>query len=174
MYVPSVAVVAEPWIAFDTNAWTEAPLTAVPSLDLVTVPVMDPVPTVKVIPLLDCPPAVTITGPVVALEGTGTTIWLGPQFVGVVETPLNVTVLCPCVAPKFCPLIVTDVAVGPEEGETTEIDGANEKETPLLEIPPKVTTTRPVVAEGAGTVMLELLQAEGAAGTPLKETVLLP
>jgi len=174
VYVPSAAVVAEPWIAFDTNAWTDAPLTAVPSLDRVTVPVMDPVPTVNVIPLLDCPPTVTITEPVVALEGTGTTIWVGPQFVGVAPAPENTTVLCPCVAPKFCPLIMTDVPAGPEEGETAEMDGANEKETPLLEIPPTVTTTRPVVAEGAGAVMLEPLQAEGAAGTPLKVTVLAP
>jgi hypothetical protein len=44
----------------------------------------------------------------------------------------------------------------------------------LLETPPTVTTTRPVVAEGAATVMLELLQAEGTAETPLKLTVLAP
>jgi hypothetical protein len=55
-----------------------------------------------------------------------------------------------------------------------EMDGANEKETPLLETPPTVITTRPVVAEGAATVTFELLQAEGAAGTPLKVTVLAP
>jgi len=79
------------------------------------------------------------------------------------------------VTPKFWPLIMTDVPAGPEEGVTAEMDGANEKETPLLETPATVTTTRPVVAEaGADAVMLELLQADGVDGTPLKVTVLAP
>ena len=124
-YVPSLTVVADPWLVFDASASTNAPLTAVPSLDRATVPVMDPTPTVNVIPVLDCPATVTITGPVVALGGTGTTIRLGPQLVGAAAAPPNVTVLCPCVAPKFCPLIVTEIPAGPEEGETLETDGAN-------------------------------------------------
>ncbi len=50
-----------------------------------------------------------------------------------------------------------------------------ENEIPLLEIPPTVTSTRPVVApDGTAAVMLESLQAEGTAGTPLKVTVLAP
>ena len=173
--MPSLAVVTEPWVAFDTNASTNAPPTAVPSLDRVTVPVMDPTPTVNVIPLLDCPPTVRITGPVVTPDGTGTTILLGPQLVGVAVVPANVIVLWPCVVAKFWPVMVSEVPTGPEVGETAEMDGANEKETPLLEIPPTVATTSPVVAvEGAATDMVELLQAEGTAGTPLKVTVLDP
>jgi len=71
--------------------------------------------------------------------------------------------------------MVTEIPTGPEEGETAEMEGANEKETPLLETPPTVTTTRPVVAvEGAATDMLELLHADGTAGTPLNVTVLDP
>ena len=31
------------------------------------------------------------------------------QLVGVAATPLKVTVLAPCVVPKFCPTIVTTV-----------------------------------------------------------------
>jgi hypothetical protein len=34
----------------------------------------------------------------------------------VAAVPLKVTVLAPCVAPKFVPLIVTDVPTGPEVG----------------------------------------------------------
>jgi hypothetical protein len=39
---------------------------------------------------------------------------VGPQLVGVPAVPLNFTVLVPCVAPKFVPVIVTDVATGPD------------------------------------------------------------
>jgi hypothetical protein len=39
---------------------------------------------------------------------------VGLQLVGVPAVPLNVTVLVPCVAPKFVPVIVTDVATGPD------------------------------------------------------------
>jgi len=38
------------------------------------------------------------------------------QLVGVALTPPKVTVLVPCVAPKFAPLIATDVPTGPELG----------------------------------------------------------
>ena len=70
--------------------------------------------TVKFTPLLATPPTVTTTFPVVAPVGTGTTMLVGPQLVGVPAVPLNVTVLVPCVAPKFVPVIVTDVAAGPD------------------------------------------------------------
>src|SRR5256885_7584791 len=58
-----------------------------------------------------------MTLPVVAPEGTGTTILVAPQLVGVAAVPLKLTVLVPCVAPKFAPLIVTDVPTGPDVGE---------------------------------------------------------
>jgi hypothetical protein len=45
-------------------------------------------------------------------------------LVGVVGVPLKVTVLVPCVAPKFAPAIVTDVPTGPEFGVRLVIDGA--------------------------------------------------
>jgi len=50
---------------------------------------------VKVTPLLASPPTVTTTGPVVAPEGTGATIDVALQLVGVAAVPLNVTVLVP-------------------------------------------------------------------------------
>jgi hypothetical protein len=40
------------------------------------------------------------------------------QLVGVAVVPLNLTVLEPCVAPKFAPLIVTDAPTAPEVGFT--------------------------------------------------------
>ena len=46
------------------------------------------------------------------------------QLVGVAETPLKVTVLVPCVALKFVPLIMTEVPTGPLFGERLLIDGA--------------------------------------------------
>jgi hypothetical protein len=73
--------------------------------------------TVKVAPLLDTPLSVTTTLPVVAPLGTGTTTLVALQLVGVPVVPLKVTVLDPCVEPKFVPVIVTEVATGPEVGD---------------------------------------------------------
>src|SRR5260370_14898844 len=63
---------------------------------------------VKLTPLLAAPPTLTTTFPVVAPAGTGTTMLVALQLVGVAVIPLNVAVLVPCVAPKFAPLSVTD------------------------------------------------------------------
>ena len=49
----------------------------------------------------------TITFPVVAPTGTGTTIAVELQLMGIPATPLNVTELVPCVEPKFVPIIVS-------------------------------------------------------------------
>lgn len=70
--------------------------------------------TVKVEPLLATPPTVTTTGPVVAPPGTGTLMLVSLQFVGDAAVPLNVTVLYPCVAPKWVPVMVTAVPTGPD------------------------------------------------------------
>jgi hypothetical protein len=75
-------------------------------------------------PLLLLPPTVTTTFPVVAPLGTGTTIEVALQLVGVAVVPLKLTVLVPWLAPKFEPLIVTDVPIAPEDGERPLIDGA--------------------------------------------------
>ena len=50
-----------------------------------------PAVTVKVFELLGTPLSVTITGPVVADAGTGTTMLASVQPVGLADTPLNVT-----------------------------------------------------------------------------------
>src|SRR5215831_10428173 len=73
--------------------------------------------TVNVGPLLAVPPTVTTTLPVVAPVGTGTTMPVADQLVGVAAVPLNVTVLVPFVDPKFVPVIVTAVPTGPLTGD---------------------------------------------------------
>jgi hypothetical protein len=74
--------------------------------------------TMKGRPLLFRPVTVTTTFPVVAPAGTGTTMLVADQFVGVAVVPLNFTVLVPLVAPKFAPVIVIDVPVGALVGAT--------------------------------------------------------
>ena len=55
------------------------------------------------------------------------------------------------------------------------VEAVTVKLTPLLALPPTVTTTLPVVAPaGTVTAMLVLLQVVGVAAVPLKVTVLLP
>jgi len=92
--------------------------------------------------------------------------------------PLNFTVLVPCVAPKFAPVIVTDVPTTPDVGFRLVILGADTvtvKLTPLLAIPPAVTTTLPVVAPaGTSATMLVAPQLVAAAAIPLNVTVLVP
>jgi len=72
--------------------------------------------TVKLTPLLAAPPTVTTTLPVVAPLGTVAVMLAAPQLAAVVAVPLKVTVLAPCVAPKFVPTIVTEVPTGPDVG----------------------------------------------------------
>lgn len=91
--------------------------------------------TVNDTPLLGVPFTVTTTLPVVAPLGTGTTMEVVAQLVGVALVPLKDTVLDPCVAPKLVPEMVTDVPIGPEVGETPLMLGPTVKFTPLLEPP---------------------------------------
>jgi hypothetical protein len=66
-------------------------------------------------PLLATPDTVTTTLPVVAPAGTVTTMLVALQLVtAVTAVPLNVTVLVPCVAPKFVPVMVMEVPTAPE------------------------------------------------------------
>lgn len=90
--------------------------------------------TVKLEPLLAWPLTVTTTFPVVAPAGTGTVTLVEDHAVGVVAVPLNVTVLVPCVEPKFVPVMVTEVPTGPAVGFKLVIDGGTTtvKFTPLL------------------------------------------
>jgi hypothetical protein len=129
--------------------------------------------------LLAVPPTVTTTLPVVAPLGTEATIAVLPQLVGVAVVPLNLTVLVPWLAPKFAPLIETEVPTGPEAGDRLEILGAEDvvtvKVIPLLAVPPTVTTTIPVVAPlGTEVTIVVALQLDTVAAVPLKVIVLEP
>jgi hypothetical protein len=134
--------------------------------------------TAKLTPLLAAPPTVTMTGPVVAVLGTGTTMLVSLQLLGVAGVPLNVTVLVSCVAPKFAPATATSVPAGPTCGVRPVrlgAGGVTVKVTPLLGAPPTVTTTGPLVAAiGTGTTMFvpSSLQLVGIATEPLNVTVL--
>src|SRR5947207_8982910 len=133
--------------------------------------------TVNSAPLLGRPATVTTSFPVVAPLGTGTTMLVALQLVGVAAIPLNVTVLVPCDAPKFAPVIVTEVPRGPKVGLRLVILGGTitVNATGLLGTPPTVTTILPVVAPaGTGTTMLVAPQLVGVAAVPLKVTVLVP
>jgi hypothetical protein len=133
--------------------------------------------TVKLTPLLGTPFTVTTTFPVVAPAGTGVTIEVALQLVGVATVPLDVTVLVPWVEPKFVPVIVTDVPTAPELGDRLLMLGvaSTVKLTPLLDLRLTVTTTLPVVAPaGTGATIEVALQFVGVARVPLNFTVLLP
>jgi hypothetical protein len=84
------------------------------AVSLLVIAGTDPVVTMKFTPPLATPPTVTTTFPVVAPVGTGTAMLVALQLVGVPAVPLNVTVLVPCVVPKFVPVIVTAVPTAPD------------------------------------------------------------
>ena len=130
----------------------------------------------KLTPLLGVEFTFTTTLPVVAPVGTGTTILLALQLVGIAVTPLKVTELPPWLDPKFEPLIVTTAPTRPDVGDRLIMLGTSTvKLTPLLGVEFTVTTTLPVVAPvGTGTTILLALQLVGIAVTPLKVTELPP
>src|SRR5436309_16062848 len=92
---------------------------------------------------LAIPPTVTTTFPVVAPLGTGTTILVPLQLVGVAPIPLNVTVLVPSLAPKLAPVILTDAPRTPDVGLSPVMLGGGAVSltlTPSLAIPPWLPT----------------------------------
>jgi hypothetical protein len=127
-------------------------------------------------PLLAWPLTVTTTFPAVAPIGTGTSILVLLQLVGIAVVPLKVTVLVPCEVPKLFPerlmlvptAAVTFVMLDMEGGGTVKV-------TPLLDWPPTVTTAAPLVAPAGMVVPIVVsLQLVAVAGRPLIVTVLVP
>lgn len=99
------------------------------------------------------------------------------QPVGVAAVPLNLTALVPCVAPKFVPVMVTEVPAEAEPGLIPVMVGLvrTVNATPLLAMLFTVTTTLPVVAPlGTETVMPVSFQLVAVAVVPLNLTVLVP
>lgn len=99
--------------------------------------------TAKATALLVAPPAVTITLPAVAAAGTGVTMLVGLQLVGVAEVPPNVTALVPWDVPKLFPVMVTEVPTGPAVGLMLVILGVIVKTAPPLLDTPETTTETP-------------------------------
>jgi len=120
----------------------------------------------------EAPPCVTIAGPVVAVAGTGTTICVLLQLVGLPAMPLKVTV--PATDPKFVPPIVTEEPARAALGEMLLMLGAGiVNDVLLLATPMLVVTTRLPLVASAGTLalMLVLLHEIMGAEVPLKVTV---
>src|SRR5260370_32638227 len=133
--------------------------------------------TAKLIPLLATPDTVTTTLPVFSFNDTAATEIYALSLHDALPISLNCTVLVPWVAPKFVPVMVTDVPTAAEVGDKPVMLGAatTAKLIPLLATPDTVTTTLPVVAPaGTGATMLVALQLVGVASVPLNCTVLVP
>ena len=134
--------------------------------------------TVKVTPLDALPFTLTTTLPVVAPEGTTVVIEVALQFEIVATVPLKVTVLVPCDAPKFVPVMITDVPTTPDVEDRLLIVGCASivKGTPLDARLFTVTTTLPVAAPDGTTAVIDVgLQFEiEVAVAPLKVTELVP
>jgi hypothetical protein len=157
--VPLKVTVLEPWVdpKFEPVIVTDAPTPAVEGEMLLIIGFCK---TVKALPALASPPAVTTTGPVIAPAGTGVTIEVALQLVGVAAVPSNVTVLAPCEAPKFEPVIVTDVPASADAGTMLVIVGVGggedeellpqparpsvPKTTPRQHIPARLATFPPL------------------------------
>jgi len=129
---PLNVTVLLPWLL---PKFEPAIVTGVPRVPVVgvTVPMLGAGMTVKVTPLLAAPPTVTTTFPVVAPVGTGITIVVAFQLVAVpADVPLNVTVLVPCVVPKFVPVIVIGTPTAPEVWLKLVMLGPNPPAPPTL------------------------------------------
>src|SRR2546430_2614477 len=82
-------------------------------------------------------------GPGLAPTGTGATMLVDVQVVGIEVAPLNVTRPTKGFEPKFVPLMVTDVPTGPEVGDRGGVMlgvGSTGNGTALLETWLTVTT----------------------------------
>jgi hypothetical protein len=93
---------------------------------------------------------------VVAPAGTGTVICPAFQAVAVDGVPLNLTVLEPWLLPKFVPVMVIEIPTAPNMFDTLVIVGVGftVKVVVLLDKPPTVTRTPPVVAPtGTGALI---------------------
>ena len=109
--------------------------------------------TTNAAPALATPFTVTTTLPVVAAAGTTVVICVADHAFAVAVTPLNFTVLVPCVDPKFVPVTVTGAPPAPLVGDSDVIAGGGTtvKVAVLLATPATVTLTAPVVVP-VGTV----------------------
>jgi hypothetical protein len=109
--------------------------------------------TVKLTPLLATPPTVTTTLPVVAPLGTTAVMLPALQPLAVAAVPLKLTVLVPCVAPKFVPTIATEVPTGPEVGFRLAMLGTVDTALLTLTATPKLVVVFPEVSAATAVIM---------------------
>jgi hypothetical protein len=107
----------------------------------------------KLTALLSTPGSVSITLPVVAPLGTGTTTRVVLQLVGIPAVPLNATV--PTAVPKFVPVIVTTVPTVPAAGLKLVIFGLVTPATPPL----KAAKTAPQVSDAPSVACADSVPA---------------
>jgi hypothetical protein len=112
--------------------------------------------TMNATPLLGTLDTVTTTFPVVAPVGTGTTIVVAFQLVGVPAVPLNLTELVPCVDPKFAPVTVTEVPTTPDVGLRLRMFGA--VPPPLVAL--NAAKTAPHGSEAPSVALAEAVPAD--------------
>ena len=112
--------------------------------------------TVKLTPALATPSTVIITLPVVAPAGTGDTIEVALQPVGVAAAPLKVSLLLPWVAPKFVPVIVIGAPAALDAGETLVMTGVGGGGRIIMLLPPPPQPARARVAARAAVRRLNL------------------
>ena len=98
-----------------TEAATAAELGETPLIAGVASNVKDPV--------LATPFTVTTTLPLGAADGTSAPMLVAAQVVAVTDTPPMVSVLLPCVEPKFVPVIVTEAPAAALLGVTDTVVG---------------------------------------------------
>ena len=134
-------------------------VTDVPTTPLLGVTLVMPGATVKLTGVLETPSTVITIGadPAGRVLGTGTTIVVPFQLLGVAAVPPNVNVLLPWLAPKSVPVMVIAVPADARLGDTALIPGTTVKDAVLLAIPFTVTTMFAVPAGkllGTATTML--------------------
>jgi hypothetical protein len=101
-------------------------------------------------PLLVNPFTVMLTLPVVAPLGTVATTAVELQLVVFAETPLKATALVPFVAPKFVPLMVTELPTGPEAGDIPAMAGVVVGLCELADAPPVLNAATVAIQLPAG------------------------
>jgi len=146
-------------------------VTDVPAMaGLGDMPVMTGTTVNEVTELAVIPATVTVIAPEAVPVGTGATIDVALQLVGVAAVPLKFTVLKPWLNPKFVPVIVTGVATPPDVGEILEMIGAGTivNSALLLITPPTFTSTLTLGACKVGVVnAIEVVpQLDGLTPTP--------
>jgi hypothetical protein len=121
--------------------------------------------------LLATPPTVTTTLPVVAALGTGATMLVADQLVGVAVVPLNFTVLLLWEAPKPDPAMVTAVPTDPEVGAKLVMLGA------VVEAPVPVSVTLCGLPPALSVMVIEPFRVPVVVGvkvTLIVQTPLIP